>query len=278
MAELDIGKHCSINSCNRLDFLPFVCTGCAGVFCLEHKSKDGHNCSEAHSIANPVKENGEYVAPVIYTCALTGCKRTEVVPVTCEHCHKNFCLGHRHQTDHQCTELPTDGKAAPMAKTAQLVQDIKDSKKTTGTGVKTKGKGAKSAKMAAKVAMMKMKMHALGDSSIPQKERVFFQVHLPKGHSESHKPMFFSNMWSVGKTVDRIAALLRLKNENNIASAKKLRLFHPERGDVFTMDAKLESLLADDAASPIYSGGGIILEYVENGCTCLPNVADYRTS
>nr|XP_054764908.1 AN1-type zinc finger protein 1-like [Lytechinus pictus] len=89
-----------------------------------------------------------------------------------------------------------------------------------------KRKGAKSVKMAAKVALMKMKMHALGDSSIPQKERLFFQVYLPKGHSEKQKPMFFSKMWSIGKMVDRIAALLELKNENNIATAKVSCIFY----------------------------------------------------
>ena len=45
-------------------------------------------------------------------------------------------------------------------------------------------------------------------------------VHLPKSCADRQKAMFFSSVWSVGKTVDRIAALLSLKNDNNIASAQ----------------------------------------------------------
>ncbi|XP_072169250.1 AN1-type zinc finger protein 1-like [Diadema setosum] len=274
MAEVNIGQHCSVSTCNQLDFLPFVCSGCSGVYCLDHKSQDAHNCSKC----NPSRDDkAEYISPVSYDCTLSGCKRAELVPVTCEHCHKNFCLSHRHQADHQCEMLSKEEEPPPMAKTTQLIQQITASKKSDETKVKTKGRGVKSAKMAAKVALMKMKMHALGDQSIPQKERVFFHVHLPKSCTDRHKPMFFSSMWSVGKAVDRTAALLSLKNENNIASAKKLRMFHPESGDVLAMDAKLESLLAAESDLPLYSGGGIILEYVDNHCIRLANVTEYQS-
>ncbi|KAJ3388120.1 hypothetical protein HDU84_000280 [Entophlyctis sp. JEL0112] len=31
------GRHCAVPSCNRLDFLPFVCARCANAYCLDHR-------------------------------------------------------------------------------------------------------------------------------------------------------------------------------------------------------------------------------------------------
>ncbi|XP_020607602.1 AN1-type zinc finger protein 2A-like [Orbicella faveolata] len=42
---LSIGKHCSLASCKRLDFLPFQCSHCKEVFCLEHRTPEEHQCS-----------------------------------------------------------------------------------------------------------------------------------------------------------------------------------------------------------------------------------------
>lgn len=35
-------------------------------------------------------------------CSLKGCKGKEVIPVVCNECTLNYCLKHRHPTDHQC--------------------------------------------------------------------------------------------------------------------------------------------------------------------------------
>ena len=57
---------------------------------------------------------------------------------------------------------------------------------------KSGAKGRKSEKLAAKVALMKMKMHAAGDSCIPQTERIHLQILLPSGGRTRNKPIFFS--------------------------------------------------------------------------------------
>uniref|UniRef100_A0A4X2M3X8 ZFAND1-like ubiquitin-like domain-containing protein n=1 Tax=Vombatus ursinus TaxID=29139 RepID=A0A4X2M3X8_VOMUR len=105
-----------------------------------------------------------------------------------------------------------------MAATQQLVKEIIDSKK--GTAISRGRRGAKNSETAAKVALMKLKMHADGDKSLPQTERIYFQVFLPKGSKEKSKPMFFCYKWSIGKAVDFAASLASLKNENNKATAK----------------------------------------------------------
>uniref|UniRef100_A0A8C2PXQ4 Zinc finger, AN1-type domain 1 n=1 Tax=Cyprinus carpio TaxID=7962 RepID=A0A8C2PXQ4_CYPCA len=81
-------------------------------------------------------------------------------------------------------------------------------------------KGAKNAATAAKVALMKLKMHASGDKGLPQTERTFFQVFLPKEAKDPSLPMFFCSKWSVGKVVDFAASQASLKNNNNVLTAK----------------------------------------------------------
>lgn len=35
-------------------------------------------------------------------CSFKGCKKKELIPVKCLQCTKNFCLRHRHSSDHDC--------------------------------------------------------------------------------------------------------------------------------------------------------------------------------
>lgn len=35
-------------------------------------------------------------------CTFRGCKKKELIPVQCGQCKLNFCLRHRHTTDHEC--------------------------------------------------------------------------------------------------------------------------------------------------------------------------------
>ncbi|KAK9527643.1 hypothetical protein VZT92_014187 [Zoarces viviparus] len=265
MAEIDIGKHCQINSCSQNDFLPFVCELCSGVFCLDHRSREAHSCS-----AEPVKRVSQTVGgSTSYPCSFQDCKGKELLPVICLQCEKHFCLAHRHQDDHKCEKLEV--QKPRMAATKELVQKIIESKDTS----KSKGRrGAKSSATAAKVALMKLKLHAAGDKGLPQNERTYFQVYLPKESKDSSQPMFFCSKWSVGKVVDYAASLASLKNNNNVLTAKKLRLCHPQTGEALQMDDTLLSLLAHQV-TPLYNGGNVILEYLDNECTGLDNVSDY---
>lgn len=58
--------------------------------------------------------------------------------------------------------------------------------------------------------------------------------------------------------------------------AQKLRLCHPQTGEAFQMDDTLLSILAHPEA-PLYNGGDVILEYLDNECTHLEDVAEYIT-
>ncbi|XP_062841553.1 AN1-type zinc finger protein 1 isoform X2 [Trichomycterus rosablanca] len=269
MAELDMGKHCEIESCHQKDFLPFVCDSCSGVFCLEHRSRDAHSCPEV-SVKREVSGAG---VSTTYPCTFQDCKGKELLPVICQHCQKHFCLAHRHQDDHKCEKLETPKPR--MVATQELVQKIVDSKKNA---LPSKGrKGAKNSATAAKVALMKLKLHAAGDKGLPQTERTYLQVFLPKEANVSSQPMFFSSKWSVGKVVDFAAAQVSLKNNNNVLTAKKLCLCHPETGEALKMDASLQTLLSLPE-SPLYNGGNVILEYLENESFGVEDVTAYILS
>ena len=36
-----LGENCAFPGCGQLDFLPFVCKGCARTFCLDHRNDHG---------------------------------------------------------------------------------------------------------------------------------------------------------------------------------------------------------------------------------------------
>ncbi|XP_017004117.2 AN1-type zinc finger protein 2A [Drosophila takahashii] len=125
-----LGQHCSEPTCNRLDFLPVKCDSCDKVFCASHYNYDRHSCPSAHrknvqvpicplcrepvptppgvepdvTVGQHIDQQCKSESKKIYTnrCHAKGCKRKELIPVTCSQCHLNFCLRHRHTSDHDC--------------------------------------------------------------------------------------------------------------------------------------------------------------------------------
>ncbi|KAF2896066.1 hypothetical protein ILUMI_10110 [Ignelater luminosus] len=160
----DLGKHCSVSSCNKLDFLPIKCDACGQIFCEEHYQYAVHNCSNAYKKNNqvpvcplcnipiPVPRGqapdiavGEHIDndcqsdPAknnrkVFTnkCSLKGCKTKEVIPITCNECTLNFCLKHRHPADHSC-----EGKLAAVRK--KNLQAVLSRQKQSGASSQANG-------------------------------------------------------------------------------------------------------------------------------------------
>ncbi|KAM9960163.1 hypothetical protein ACTFIW_009288 [Dictyostelium discoideum] len=127
--DLDkVGVHCAIKDCNLLDFLPFICQGCQGQFCLEHKEEKEHKCPTP-----TVKIGGttvtcdkcESILPVPVNCfekdilsmhlrkgcpkkttvnqhKCSFCPKMESIKIVCPNCKNNFCIKHRFERDHKC--------------------------------------------------------------------------------------------------------------------------------------------------------------------------------
>ncbi|XP_039531012.1 AN1-type zinc finger protein 2A isoform X1 [Pimephales promelas] len=140
----DLGEHCSEKTCKRLDFLPMKCDACEEIFCKDHITYANHKCTSSYKkdvqvpvcpLCNtpiPIRRGempdikvGEHIdrdcksdpaqrKRKIFTnkCSKGGCKQKEMIRVTCDQCHLNYCLKHRHPLDHDCK---TDGK--PVSKT-----------------------------------------------------------------------------------------------------------------------------------------------------------------
>lgn len=156
-----LGDHCSDRSCNRLDFLPMKCDACSNIYCNDHFQYNKHSCNNAYQkdVQVPVcplcnkpvpSKRGEQpdiavgqhidrdcqadpaiAKRKIYTnkCCVKGCKQKEVIQLTCDVCRRNYCLKHRHPTDHKCTEnvSATPSQAAGSAAIARA----KTSRKST---------------------------------------------------------------------------------------------------------------------------------------------------
>lgn len=136
----NIGKHCSLKSCNQLDFLPFKCSLCNDIFCGEHYKQDSHPCAGTKADARatvcpvcsqviPVNRNSNpnlavdaHIAkgcqPVTTTkaytnsCSVPNCKVKSLVPIKCDACLKTHCIKHRLEADHSCTGSASRGSSA----------------------------------------------------------------------------------------------------------------------------------------------------------------------
>ncbi|KAG9349832.1 hypothetical protein JZ751_026185 [Albula glossodonta] len=147
----DLGEHCSEKSCKRLDFLPMKCDACEEIFCKDHITYTNHKCTSAYkkdvqvpvcplcNIPIPIKRGempdikvGEHIdrdcrsdpaqrKRKIFTnkCSKDGCKQKEMFKVTCDQCHLNYCLKHRHPLDHDCK---TDGHPISKSGHAALMR------------------------------------------------------------------------------------------------------------------------------------------------------------
>lgn len=130
----DLGKHCSVEECKQIDFLPFTCDRCRQVYCLDHRSYIKHNCPkadkkdvtvvicplcakgvrlnpdedpniswEAHVSTDCNPSNYEKVTKK-KKCPVPGCKEllTFSNTIRCRDCTKDHCLKHRFGLDHKC--------------------------------------------------------------------------------------------------------------------------------------------------------------------------------
>ncbi|XP_061761266.1 AN1-type zinc finger protein 2A isoform X2 [Nerophis ophidion] len=157
----DLGEHCSEKTCKRLDFLPMKCDACQEIFCKDHITYEHHKCTSSYKkdvqvpvcpLCNtpiPTKRGempdikvGEHIdrdcksdpaqrKRKIFTnkCSKGGCKQKEMMRVTCDQCHLNYCLKHRHPLDHDCK---TDGRPLSQSGHAALMRSQGSSSVSSG--------------------------------------------------------------------------------------------------------------------------------------------------
>ncbi|OWM67238.1 zinc finger AN1 and C2H2 domain-containing stress-associated protein 16-like [Punica granatum] len=130
----DLGKHCMVEDCQQIDFLPFTCDRCNRVFCLEHRSFIKHQCPKADKkdvtvVICPLCAKGVRLIPDedpnitweshVNTecdpsnyekvtkkrkCPVPGCREVLTFSniIKCKDCTLDHCLKHRFGPDHKC--------------------------------------------------------------------------------------------------------------------------------------------------------------------------------
>ncbi|KAL9270753.1 Zinc finger AN1 and C2H2 domain-containing stress-associated protein 16-like protein [Drosera capensis] len=130
----NLGKHCFVEDCKQIDFLPFTCDTCRQVFCLDHRSYSQHNCPRANKqdvtvVVCPLCAKGVRLIPEedpnitweahVNTecdpsnyekatkkrkCPVPGCREllTFSNSIKCRDCNVDHCLKHRFGPDHKC--------------------------------------------------------------------------------------------------------------------------------------------------------------------------------
>ncbi|KAK4481705.1 hypothetical protein RD792_012614 [Penstemon davidsonii] len=130
----NLGKHCCVEDCRLVDFLPFTCDCCHQVFCLDHRSYSRHQCPKANKndvtvAICPLCAKGVRLIPeedpnITWEshvniecdpsnyekatkkrkCPVLRCKEmlTFSNTIKCRDCSIDHCLKHRFGPDHQC--------------------------------------------------------------------------------------------------------------------------------------------------------------------------------
>lgn len=159
----DLGKHCSVEECKQIDFLPFTCDRCRQVYCLEHRSYIKHHCPkgdkkdvtvvicplcakgvrlnpdqdpnicwEAHVNTECDPSNYEKVTKK-KKCPVPGCKEllTFSNTIRCRDCTKDHCLKHRFGLDHKCPGPKKPDSGFPFI--SMLSSSTKEGPKSTSS-------------------------------------------------------------------------------------------------------------------------------------------------
>jgi len=246
-----LGEYCQWKECKALDFLPIVCQFCKKNFCKLHFLPTDHACEKLQD----VKAENLTKTEVRYYCHLESCSKWELAPVLCPFCLKQVCLTHRHQDSHACEKLGAKKQIMPATK-QHVANIIKENKVPERKPRKKLSLAAQ--KTAAKVQLMKLKMKSVGQSSLPEGERIYFLVHPPQETGKAAQGCFVSKNWSIGKIIDSLADSTKTVNKNNVTSARKLRIFR--NGEILgcPLDTPLNTMLESEA---VLNGDTLDLDY-----------------
>lgn len=70
---MDFGSHCTEASCGILDFLPFLCRFCDGVFCHQHRFRYSHQCIDDDATSGVIQNLVEVDAEKQGICICRVC-------------------------------------------------------------------------------------------------------------------------------------------------------------------------------------------------------------
>ncbi|KAI0872921.1 AN1-like zinc finger protein [Hypoxylon argillaceum] len=274
-----IGKHCQLEYCNQLDFLPFFCQSCKKTFCLDHRTEDSHKCENKGAwaerrrlaqLARPVAGEGRQMRDYVSQkpCAAADCKTTigtSLVPgVHCASCNHDYCLKHRLREEHDCkNKTPIGARPRDVAEqTKSAFAKLRawgSAKKEQASRALPKAKPTSAS--ARLIAVNTLKKTAKGDAKLPPEKRVYLYVEAEAETTTAKNykgEFFYSKDWVVGRVLDAAAKSLQVENVNNQSSEErdKLRVFHVEGGRVLEFNEKIGSVLVSGNTIVLLRGIG----------------------
>ncbi|KAI8369658.1 hypothetical protein BD560DRAFT_397425 [Blakeslea trispora] len=239
-----IGKHCQLEGCHTLDFLPIRCSLCQHTFCGDHRLPSSHHCSQWQQqttvcdvcdqlvkvpdnlqLEEALKQHkasncGVNSVPKINRqCGVKGCFDIDprVGPVHCSGCDKDYCLNHRHPSSHQCSSISleeTRTREKKLATQALLAKTFATEPKQKITKrVPAQGKNG------GMVELMKIKSKAKGVTSVPATSRIYLYIQCPQEANMDSLTMYFDKKHSVGRVLDFIADTCQVNNQNHVLAA-----------------------------------------------------------
>lgn len=242
-----IGETCFV--CRRNDYLPFRCNHCSRIVCVDHKADHGDDCPlNAVSFSLSDKSPTTKIANFKKTCDF--CKKTTLALElsTCSHCNQDFCLYHRHQVQHNCSQLATEKilrdseEDERNMRRQQALDEVKQLRSSHPTQVapnySIKTLDPKKQALARRVRVMKIKQFARGPPNIQPEDRIYFEVKFERESSaiaNNVTKIFASPKHTIGRLVDWCADALKVINKNHIPGADTLVFKIKDENDVDTI-------------------------------------------
>ena len=278
-----VGKHCQLEYCNQLDFLPFLCQSCRKTFCLDHRTEDAHRCANKGAwaerkrpaqLARPSAGEGRLMRDLVSEkpCAADECKTvvgTSLVPgVHCASCNRDYCLKHRLREEHDCANKAPVG-ARPSAAAEQTRSALARlrawgaAKREQAQAATTRAlpKARPSSAAARLAAVNGLKKTAKGDAKLAPEKRVYLYVEAEAATTTAKFPrgeFFYSRDWAVGRLLDAAARSLQVENVNNQSADERdrLRVFHVEGGRLLEFNEKVGAALVSGNTVVLLRGVG----------------------
>ncbi|KAL7628986.1 hypothetical protein AAE478_000504 [Parahypoxylon ruwenzoriense] len=276
-----IGKHCQLEYCNQLDFLPFFCQSCKKTFCLDHRTETAHKCANAGAwaerrrqaqLAKPSAGEGRRMRDLVSQkpCAADDCKTvvgTALVPgVHCSSCNRDYCLKHRLKEEHDCkSKIPIGARPQQFDVTEQTRSAFAKLKAWGAAKRESAGRALPKPKPSSAavrlVAVNNLKKVAKGDTKVPPEKRVYLYVEAEAETTTAKNykgEFFYSKDWVIGRVLDAAAKSLQIENVNNQSPDErdKLRVFHVEGGRVLEFNEKVGSVLVSGNTIVLLRGIG----------------------
>lgn len=233
---LDVGTHCAF--CRQLDFLPFHCSYCNKDFCSTHRVRESHLCSSLNQKSKDTASNIDSLSSPIKSNNETFFKSLLPEKAAIRVAKGNADAKAAGSTD----SLRTTIQSTLDTKSKNRILSFFRRHRASNNG----NSGSRSALTnkytgkALQLRAIKLDTTLKGDSKIPEQNRVYLYAYGidsdgSKGNDESRQrvAVYVNKVWPVGRALDYIASVTRLKNSNlkaGVSSDQKLFMYRFDSG------------------------------------------------